>query len=64
MQNNMEHILLCPKAIKGANKLPIQDLRQIANFYRVVKNYIKMCRIEERYKSEVIGHTHSNITSK
>lgn len=28
--------------IKGINRLPVEDLRQIARFNRIVKDYIKM----------------------
>ena len=34
--------------IKNANKLPVGDLRQIAGFFRIVKNYAKMLAIEKR----------------
>ena len=34
--------------IKNANKLPVGDLRQIAGFFRIVKNYNKMLAIEKR----------------
>ena len=36
--------------IKDANKLPVGDLRQIAHFFRIVKNYVKMKRIEQRHE--------------
>ena len=36
--------------IKNANKLPTEDLRAIAHFFRIVKNYLKMQRIIERNK--------------
>lgn len=39
---------LYDKPIKGANKLPVSDLRQIARFNRIVLNYQKMCAIEKR----------------
>ena len=39
---------LYDKPIKGANKLPVEDLRQIARFNRIVMNYIKMGRIEQK----------------
>lgn len=39
---------LYDKPIKGANKLPVSDLRQIARFNRIVLNYQKMCVIEKR----------------
>lgn len=41
-------MLLYDKPIKGADKLPVSDLRQIARFNRIVKNYHKMLRIERR----------------
>lgn len=41
----MEHIILYPKGIKGANKLPVQDLRQIAKFNHIVINYLMMDRL-------------------
>ena len=46
----MEHIILYPKGIKGANKLPVQDLREIAKFNRIVINYLKMDRILKEMK--------------
>lgn len=36
--------------IKNANRLPVEDLRQIAKFFEIVKNYIKMKRIEKKPK--------------
>ena len=50
MQNKREHIILYPKGIKGANKLPVQDLREIAKFNRIVINYLKMDRILKEMK--------------
>lgn len=41
---------LYDKPIKGANKLPVEDLRQIARFNRIVMNYIKMGRIEQKHR--------------
>lgn len=38
-------IVLYSKGIKGLNKLPISDLRQIAKFNHIVINYLKMCRL-------------------
>lgn len=35
------------KPIRGTNRLPVEDLRQIARFNRIVKNYLKMCKIEK-----------------
>jgi hypothetical protein len=35
-------------ARKGWNKLPVQDLRAIAHFNRIVLNYLKMDRILSR----------------
>lgn len=43
---------LYDKPIKGANKLPVSDLRQIAHFNRIVLNYQKMCAIEKRYMTK------------
>ena len=40
---------LYDKPIKGANKHPVEDLRQIARFNRIVMNYIKMRRIEQKH---------------
>ncbi len=37
--------------IQNANKLPASDLRAIARFFRIVKNYEKMRRIEGRAKN-------------
>ena len=37
-----------PIKIKGANWLPAEDLRQIAKFFRIIKNYEKMLIIERR----------------
>ena len=34
--------------IQNADKLPASDLRAIAHFFRIVKNYEKIQRIEER----------------
>ena len=44
--------------IKGANKLPVEDLREIAKFNRIVRNYLKMLKIEKREydKSRKEGH--------
>ena len=36
-----------PIVIKGANKLPARDLRAIAYFFRIIKNYEKMLSIEK-----------------
>lgn len=41
-----------PHGIKNANKLPVQDLRAIAYFNRIIKNYLKMCRMLEETKPE------------
>lgn len=38
--------------IKNANKLPVMDLRQIAKFFAIVKNYKKMLIIEKRAKEK------------
>ena len=38
--------------IKDADKIAVQDLRVIALFFRIVKNYEKMLEIERRWKSE------------
>ena len=35
--------------MKDLNKLPVEDLRVIARFNRIVKNYMKMLKIERRY---------------
>jgi hypothetical protein len=35
--------------IKDANKIPVEDLRQIAKFFRIVKNYEKMLLIESLF---------------
>ena len=40
-----ESIVLYPHGIKGANKLPTEDLRQLAKFNKVVMNSIKMDRM-------------------
>ena len=37
--------------IQNADKLPAFGLRAIARFFRVVKNYEKMQRIEDRAKT-------------
>lgn len=42
--------------IKNANKLPAEDLRQIAGFFRIVKNYNKMLAIEKR-SADKAGNT-------
>lgn len=39
---------LYDKPIKGVNKLPVSDLRQIARFNKIVLNYQKMCAIKKR----------------
>lgn len=44
-------IILYPKGIKGADKLPVEDLRQIARFNRIVKNSLRMDRIIEKSKN-------------
>lgn len=36
--------------IKNANRLPAGDLRQIAKFFSIVKNYVKMKHIEKKPK--------------
>lgn len=43
---------LYDKPIKGVSRLPVHDLRQLARFNGIVKNYIKMCVIEKRNKNE------------
>lgn len=43
---------LYDKPIKGANRIPVQDLRQLARFNGIVKNYIRMCIIEKRNRNE------------
>lgn len=48
----MEHIILYPKGIKGANKFPVQDLRQIAKFNHIVINYLKMDRLLKEIKED------------
>lgn len=32
--------------IKNANKLPASDLRKIARFFRIIKNYLKIENIQ------------------
>ena len=49
----MEHIILYPRGIKGANKLPVQDLRQIAKFNHIVINYLIMDRLLKEMKKEI-----------
>lgn len=44
--------------IKNAGKLPAQDLRQIARFNRIIKNYLKMCRIEQREDNATKPESH------
>ena len=44
--------------IKNANKLPAGDLRQIAKFFRIVKNYNMMLEIEKR-SADKAGNTKS-----
>lgn len=34
--------------IKNANKIPVQNLHQIAKFFAIVKNYKKMLVIKKR----------------
>lgn len=41
--------------IKGARKLSLLDLRGIAHFNRIIRNYLKMYEIEKRYNN---GQTH------
>lgn len=43
-------IILYPNGIKGANKLPASDLRQIAAFNRIVMNSIRMDRLMKKYR--------------
>ena len=38
--------------IKNANKLPTEDLRAIAHFFRIIKNYLKMQRIDKKSKQQ------------
>lgn len=38
--------------IKNANKMPTEDLRAIAHFFRIVKNYLKMRRIDQKPKQQ------------
>ena len=38
--------------IKGADKLPVRDLKAIAHFNRNVMNYEKMCRIEKESRDQ------------
>lgn len=40
--------------IKNANKLPVGDLRKIARFNRIIKNYLMMLRIERRAQGGAI----------
>lgn len=48
MSVNQKPIILYPKGIKNANKLPVEDLRQIAKFNRIVKNSLMMDRLIEQ----------------
>lgn len=48
MSVNQKQIILYPKGIKDANKLPVEDLRQIAKFNRIVKNSLMMDRLIEQ----------------
>ena len=41
------------RIIRGLNKLPVRDLRHIAHFNRIIKNYEKMLVIERRHKEEL-----------
>ena len=36
---------LYPRGIRGAKRLSVQDLRAIAHFNKVIKNYLKMCKL-------------------
>ena len=36
------------KKSNGLNHLPTGDLKQVAHFFRIVKNYKKMVRIESK----------------
>ena len=36
---------LYDRPIKGAKKLSLLDLRGIAHFNRIIRNYLKMCKI-------------------
>ena len=42
---------LYDKPIKGINRLPVEDLRQIARFNRIVLNYEKMRKIEKQHNN-------------
>lgn len=48
MSVNQKPIILYPKGKKNANKLPVEDLRQIAKFNRIVKNSLMMDRLIEQ----------------
>ena len=48
MPNTSNHIVLYPHGIRGARKLPVQDLRAIAHFNRIIKNYLLMCHLLEK----------------
>lgn len=39
---------LYDKPIKGINRLPVEDLRQIARFNRIVMDYIKIKKINTK----------------
>lgn len=39
---------LYDKPIRGANRLPVEDLRQIARFNRIVMDYIKIKKINTK----------------
>lgn len=48
----MKHTILYPKGIRGANKLPVSDLRQIAKFNRIVLNSLMMDRLLSNTKTK------------
>lgn len=41
---------LYPGGIKNVRRLKVEDLRQIAAFNKIVKNYIRMCEMSESKK--------------
>lgn len=45
-----------PYKIKNVHKLPVEDLRGIAFFNRIILNYEKMLKIEKRH-AERTAHT-------
>ena len=47
METENKEVLIRQRHLRDAGRLPVEDLRKITRFKRIVRNYLKMLRIEK-----------------